>query len=880
MTISAGTRLGPYEIISPIGAGGMGEVYKARDTRLDRSVALKILPAEFAENAQLKSRFEREARTISQLNHPHICTLYDVGDDYLVMELIEGESLDERLARGPLPLTDVLTLGSQIAEALAKAHREGVIHRDLKPGNVMLTKSGAKLLDFGLAKSGASGLGPRAAEAATEHKPLTQEGTIIGTFQYMAPEQLEGVEADARTDIFALGAVLYEMITGKRAFQGKTKTSLIAAIVSADPKPISAIHPLTPPAFEHVVARCLEKDPDDRWQSAHDVAEELRWIAKGEESPSMRRRSRVGWPLAMIAVLLIGVAAGAYFARPRGDVRRLLSTEITPPEGQAFNFEESTATLSPDGKTLAFVAKASDGAGQIWLRPLDSTAARPLKGTDNASFLFWSPDNKSIAFFADGKLRRIDVAAGGPETIAEASAGRGGAWSRNGTILFTPTPASAVYAVAAAGGNARPVTEMNFTRGETSQRFPVFLPDGDHFLAYLQGVGAGEGGGGGGNVLLSSLGSKQSKTIMTADAGVLFAPPDHVLFVRDRILRDQQIDMKRFEPVGDAVPLADGIQVSNGLNFMNVSVSDNGLLTYVRGLSSTLTTLTFYDARGVEKGTVGTATDQLDPRLSPDEHAIAVARSDASGIRNIWSYDLRRNMPLRLTYGRSNEFAPVWSPDSKSIVYTSFNRRPGDLFIKRVDGSGDGIPLYADRRRKVPTDWSRDGNYIIYHALTPGASWDIEAYSLRDKKVIPIVHGPHPELNGHISPDGHWLAYVSLEAGPAEVYVQAFPAGADRWQISGGGGFAPLWSRDGRELYFISRDLKLMAATVHFEQGFAADAPRQVLPARVGSNNGGTRNQFDVTRDGRFLLNQRTSGPQQSTPITLVENWTAKLPKQ
>jgi serine/threonine protein kinase len=870
VTISAGTRLGPYEIVAPIGAGGMGEVYKARDVRLDRTVAVKILPAEFAQNTQLKVRFEREARTISQLSHPNICALYDVGENYLVMELLDGETVAERLSRGPLPLTDVLKYGAQIAEALGKAHREGVIHRDLKPGNVMLTKSGAKLLDFGLAKSIAQAGTP---VEATLQKPLTQEGFVLGTFQYMAPEQLAGEEPDARTDIFALGAVLYEMATGKRAFEGKTKTSLVAAIVSADPKPISELQPLTPPALEHAIRKCLAKERDDRWQSAADIAEELRWI--GQERATTQRH-RV-WPLMIFSAalaLIIGALAGAWSAARNRVVPPMTYSEINPPDGAAFIFDAASAVVSPDGKMLAFVAQPRDGQPTLWVRPLDSPVSSAFRSTENALFPFWAPDSKSIGFFADGKLKRIAIDGGAPETVAVAGTPRGGAWSPDGTILFTPTPASPLFRVPAAGGEVRQVTTLNEDRGDTSHRFPVFLPDGRHFLFFIQGASEF-------NVAVGSLDSKDTHTVATAEAGIVFVPPDWVLLLREGVLRVQRIDLKTFHLTGEAVPLAEGLQSSGSLNFVNVSASTNGVLTFARGSSATASTLTFFDRAGKDLGTVGNApAEQVDVAVAPDEHAVAVARYGTSASADIWVADLHRNIQTRQTFSPANEFAPVWSPDSGSIVFSSFDKSPGDLWIKYVDSSGPGQVFFADRRRKVATSWSPDGNYVIFHVLTPGMDWDIEAYSIRDRRVIPLVKTPATEIHGQVSPDSKWLAYSSTESGRMEVFVRPFLGGNEHWQISGGGGAMPRWSHDGRQLYFVTPDAKLMVAVVHSAATFSADLPKVMFQTQMRLVTGVTRLQYDVMRDGRLLINSRQPGAQEQARLVLVQNWTRKLPAQ
>ncbi len=875
--VGIGSRLGPYEIVSRIGAGGMGEVWRARDTRLDRQVAIKVLPAALAQNEQFRARFEREAKSISQLNHPNICTLYDIGHEsdtsYLVMELLEGESLADRLARGPLPLADVIRYGAQIAAALDRAHRAGITHRDLKPGNVVITKSGAKLLDFGLAKS-ATPTSAVSFDGATEHRPLTQEGTILGTFQYMAPEQLAGEEADTRSDIFALGALLYEMATGRRAFEGKTKTSLIAQIIGGEPRPIGAFQPLTPAAFEHIVTQCLKKDPDQRWQSASDVALELRWIVDGPEATVGRPKGygRLAGSLAALTALFLVLSAIAGFLLLRKPAQRMVNSSIDPPEDATFAFDNGAAVLSPDGAMIVFSAAQAGGVPLLWVRALDGAEARPLKATQSASFPFWSPDSKSIAFFAEGKLKRIDIASGAPETIAEATIGRGGAWSTGNTILFTPSVGEGIFTVPATGGAVRPVTQLNVNRGETSHRFPTFLPDGHHFLAFVQGAAEG------GNILLGSTESKETRLLMTADGGVVFTPPNLILSIRNRVLRAQKINLKTFVLEGEAVLIAEGVQVSSTYNFASVSASVNGILSFTTGASATLTTLTFYDANGKEAGTVGPPSDQLDPRIAPDGHAVLVSLNTSSVTSDIWAFDLRRNVASRLTFSPANEWGPVWSPDSKSILYSAFDRRPGDLFIKRIEGSGEGELLYADKRRKTASEWTRDGKYIIYHALTPGTAWDIEAYSIADHKVIPLVKSAAIEMFGRVSPDGKWLAYASLEGSRSEVYVQRFPPTRERWQVSGGGGTMPQWSGDGRQLFYVATDAKLMTATVHGDgDRFVADAPRALFATRIRALPGTSRSQYDVARDGRFLINVTMADARRQPGITVIQNWTVKL---
>ncbi len=563
MPLTPGTRLGPYEVLAPLGAGGMGEVYRAKDTRLDRTVAVKVLPSDLAADADRRARFEREGRAVSSLNHPHICTLHDVGResgvqgtiDYLVMEYVEGETLDDRLAKGPLPLDQVLRFGAEIADALDKAHRHGIVHRDLKPGNVMLTRSGTKLLDFGLAKqSGVGGKSEPLSTLETKAKPLTTEGTLLGTFQYMAPEQLEGREADARTDIFALGALLYEMASGKRAFTGKNQASLIAAIMSSEPAPISTVQPTTPAALDWVIKTCLAKDPDERWQSAHDVVSQLTWIAHGGSQAGLpgptavrrKSRERLLWGLTVLA-LGLALAANLFNARRRAEPQGAVRSSIVLPEKSALR----AAVLSPDGTKMVCVARDATGRNVLWIRLLDSLVLQPLSGTENPAFPFWSPDSRSIGFFADGKLKRIDASGGPAQTLCDAPIGRGGSWSRDGVILFAPVPDGPLYRVPASGGTATRATQKDPVRGETSHRWPFFLPDGKHFLYLVASFGSHaqqEKIG----VYVASLDSKEETLLVRTSSSVAYAAPGYLLFFRERNLLAQPFDQKSLRTTGDA----------------------------------------------------------------------------------------------------------------------------------------------------------------------------------------------------------------------------------------------------------------------------------------------------------------------------------------
>ncbi len=880
MALSSGTRLGPYEILAPIGAGGMGEVYRAKDTRLDRTVAIKVLPSHLSENAELRQRFEREAKTISSLSHPHICALYDVGHqdgtDYLVMEYLEGETLTDRLAKGPLPTEQVLRHGIEIADALDKAHRQGIVHRDLKPGNVMLTKSGVKLLDFGLAKAMQQS-SPKSSFTAlpTAAENLTAEGTILGTFQYMAPEQLEGRESDSRTDIFAFGAVLYEMATGQKAFSGRSQASLIASILSSEPPPISTVQPMTPPALDRVVKTCLAKDPDDRWQTAHDVMLQLKWIAEGGSQAGIpapvaarrRGRERLAW-VANAVTAILAVAATLLVLQIRREPSRVIQSSINPPEKSRFSFEDGPMALSPDGRRLAFVARTPEGKKLLWVRPLDGLLAQPLAGTEGASFHFWSFDSRFLGFFADGKLKRIDASGGSPETLCDAPQGRGGTWSRDGVILFAPTVGGPIYRVSSSGGPATPVTRVDPSRRETSHRWPCFLPDGRHFLYLVQG----EKGG----LHVGSLDSKEEKLLLLANSNVAYAPPGYILFFREGTLRAQPFDAKRLQLTGEAFPVAEQVQSNVGFASANFSASENGVLAYVGGSAANLSQLVWLDRSGKRIGSVGEPADFWDPRISHDGRRIAYVLNDAAGNGDIWLYDLSRRVATRFTFDPENDIAPIWSPDDSRIVFTSYRKGPGDLYQKVSTGAGSDEMLLATSYRKIPTAWSPDGRFIAFHVLQPKTSWDLWVFSLADRKLIPYLQTEFAEYGAEFSPDGRWVAYVSAESGRPEIYVQPFPGPGGKWQISTAGGWMPAWRRDGKELFYIASDRKLMVARVRTGSTFEAEIPEPLFESKGKTFGGLTRRQYDVSADGeRFLVNWAME-EESSAPITLVQNWTAK----
>ena len=874
MMISAGTRLGPYEVVAPLGAGGMGEVWRARDTRLERSVAIKVLPAEFAANAELRLRLEREAKTVSQFNHPHICTLYDVGHengrDFLVMEYLEGETLADRIDRGPLPLDDVIRYGIQIASALERAHGAGIIHRDLKPGNVMVTKSGTKLLDFGLAKTQASVLAPQSSVLETEHRPLTKEGTILGTVQYMAPEQLEGQEADARTDIFALGTILYEMATDRRAFQGKTRTSLIAAIVDRDPPPISSIQPLTPRAFERVVMTCLAKDPNDRWQSAHDVRLELQWLAEEEtESAAPRKRSRLAWTLAAILALL-AIASTAMLVRSMIAARNQLPirTSILPPAGAAFDFfiEGGPAVISPDGKKIVFGAALRGAPRSLWLRTTDSPVPRQLSGTEGAGNPFWSPDSRNIAFYADGLLKKVHFNGGAPVNICPSDPIRGGTWNEEGTIVVG-LPASPLMKVSASGGTLTPTTVLDDQQRDTTHRYPWFLPDGKHFL-FLAGPHSADDSAD--MICLGSIDEKMRKPLIHASSYVAYYD-GWILYVRDQILIAQRFDAKKLQITGEPIVLPEQqveYDAITGRTFF--SVSTNGSLLYETGEGLPQSQLAWFDRNGKPAGLAGETQKYGSVALSPDGRFVAYSLLPR---QNLWIHDIARDVKTRVTFAKSRDWSPVWSSDSSKIAFAS-NRgaRAYDLYVRDVRTGGEQAIVVSDRD-KTPTGWSRDGQTLLYTVATGGANKnDIFYYSFADRSSHPYLTTPFAETNARFSPDGKWVAYQSTDVPPWQIYIAPFPPNGTKWQASSKLGVFPHWSADGKELFYATTG-KIVAVPITL-----SSTPDIGQPVPLFDVHYGTAPTWDVTADGRkFLVNSRIGEAPPPAPLTLVQHFDTEL---
>jgi serine/threonine protein kinase len=865
MTIAPGVRLGPYEIIAPIGAGGMGEVYRARDTRLDRTVAVKVLPQSLAGNAQLRLRFEREAKAISALTHPHICTLHDVGHhegiDYLVMEHLEGETLADRISKGPLPLDEALRIGVEIADALDKAHRRGIVHRDLKPGNVMLTRSGAKLLDFGLARSiDTETIGPHSATLAapTMAKPLTEEGTIVGTFQYMAPEQLEGQPADARTDIFAFGALLYEMLTGKRAFGGKTRASVIAAILAAEPQSVSALRPVTPVSLDRIVSICLRKDPDERWQSAHDIRLELESLAlPASQVQVSKRNAYAGW----IAAALIALAALAWTlydrrANHRPPQRTVL--HIAPPPGLAYNSVDAPAVISPDGKQLVAVMGMAREQQQFVLRSLDAPTSQPIRGLENGYDVFWSPDSRQLGFFSATKLQRIDLASSAVTTITTTGDSRGASWGPDGTILLAPTPYGPIHRVAATGGAATPVTKLDAARKETGHWRPAFLPDGKRFLFLALSVVPENTG-----VYLGSLDSPEVERVLDIAAPAYYAEPGYLLYTHEDSLYAQPFDADAGEKRGSAFVVASDVDFFAQYAAPSFSASANGILTYHPRAATGDATLVRIDLSNNTETPLPITGANLD--LSRDDSRIAMQRI-VGALRNsdIWMYDIKRGMNTRVTFEASDEIGPVWSPDGKRLAYTLQTPRGQSIRIRTTSGAGEQVITEPRPLGIEPIDWSRDGKTLLAEVGTADARSDLVTIDIATKAITPFATGTFNEISGRFSPDGKWIAYRSDESGQPEIYVQPFPMDGSKWQVSTGIGDSPRWTADGRTLFYIGTEHKVMSVPVSTANGFETGAARTYM--RLVATD------WVLLSDGSAAIVSRRAAAV-NEPLVVITNW-------
>jgi eukaryotic-like serine/threonine-protein kinase len=857
--LTAGAQLGPYQIEAPIGAGGMGSVYRAVDTRLGRKVAIKICAQQFS------GRFEREARAISSLNHPHICTLYDVGPNYLVMELVEGETLAARLQKGRLPMALVLRYAAEIADALAAAHALGIIHRDLKPQNIMITKSGVKVLDFGLAKT-------------ARDETLTAARVVMGTPAYMAPEQLEGKECDARSDIYALGLVLYEMAAGKRLPRGQ-------------PPLMEGL----PPQFAHVIERCLESEPENRWQSASDVKRELEWAGKTADktqvttqgTESRKRLPRWIWGAA-VSVLVLGLGwTMAHLRQPVAGAPaagEVVSFAVYPPEKTAFSAAFNTTVnvptfaLSPDGRTIVFAAATEGAKPLLWRRPIGEVAAQALPGTEDAQHPFWSPDSQWIGFFAEGKLKKIPAAGGAVQVVTQTATDfRGGTWGPDDTIVFA-TGNEPLQRVTAAGGQATPASILTPQGG--SHRYPQLLPDGRHFL-YANISSTDQSG-----VYAGSLDDNTEKRLLRTSTSAVYAPPGYLLFVDGDTLLGQAFDTKRLEESGQPFLVAEHVGRSSAF-LSAISASRTGTIAYAGAIPQN-GRLTWLDRGGNSLGSAGPEGYYTDFRLSPDERSLAASLVDPkAGTVDVWMTDLARGSNTRLTRGGLLNNSPIWSPDGARLVFRSNRNGAIDFYLRSAAGGGNEEHLLGPEAARtaqiqslnlVDTDWSPDGQDILFSVPGVASGNDLWLLPLTgDRKPKKYLATPAEEMHGNFSPDGRLVAYTSSESGRFQVDVQTFPLSDKKWQVSTNGGYEPRWRADGREIYYLSEDRKLMAVAVGAGPSF--DVPKPLFQTRVSAGVTGNSMHYVPSRDGRrFLVNTQT-GDASPTPITVVLNWTAGLKK-
>jgi eukaryotic-like serine/threonine-protein kinase len=892
--LSSGHKLGPYEIQSPIGAGGMGEVYRARDTRLERTVAIKVLPSHLTANADLRARFDREARAISGLQHPHICVLHDVGCqdgvDFLVMEYLEGETLSARLARKPLTADESLKIAIELADALEKAHRSGIVHRDLKPGNIMLTKGGAKLMDFGLAKpyasSGGSQLGTPAFSAmatmASMASPVTVAGTVVGTVQYMSPEQIQGKDADARSDIFAFGAVLYEMLAGKRAFEGKSQLSVASSILEKDPEPLSIVQPTTPPALEQVVRTCLAKEPDERFQSAHDLKLQLQWISAGGSQigvPAVVASRRKTSHKVLIAALCVGwlVAASVgvlalLYARKLTYAQQMVHAKIDPPAGYDFaDVVGGPPVLSPNGQWIAFLAwktGAPRSQIQIFVLRTATGVAEPLDGTQGAGFPFWSPDGQYLGFFADGKLKKI-LAAGGPaQTLCDAPEGRGGSWSERGTIVFAPRISGPLQAVSDGGGTPALVTKPHEDDSNFTNRNPFFLPDGKHFL-YVQRGGKDSVG----SVYAGSLDGGEPKQILASGSNVAYSD-GQLFYVKDSTVTAQGFDPAKLRIESKPVSIAASVEYFNPRDVGFFSVSRNVLI--YRSVVVQNHRLAWFDASGRNLEHWGESATYNGGTYSPGSQMSVLYRANPSGRGNsLWLADTQRRTVIRLTPDSDFDQTAVVSADGNTALISTTSGYDSVLVQKWLTASGKEEKLLDEPRGYLTVaSISPDGRYVLFSQQGTQTGFDIYYMDLKgDRKLVPLLNGSYNEFDARLSPDNKWLAFVSDETGNSELYVTPFPGTGAKWQVSNKGiairdaNSVMDWSPDGKTLRYQQGD-KIYNVAVRVtgaKPEFSNPTELITLPADLVV--------LSILPDGKRVLGAEPVGERTTAPLDFILNW-------
>jgi len=888
MPIAAGARLGPYEVLAPLGRGGMGEVYRARDTRLDRSVAIKILAADLAGDPSSRARLLTEARAISLLNHPNICALYDIGSDrdtdFLVMELLEGETLAERLRRGALKFTEVVRVGIEIAQALDAAHAQGLVHGDLKPGNVMLTSTGAKLLDFGIARTAQ----PAAqAELDTQAFGATVPAAWAGTLAYMSPEQIEGQDVDMRADVFAFGTVLYEMATGRRAFEARSDAALVAAILEHDPVPPSDVLPALPKVFDRLVALCLRKNPEDRWQSIRDILFQLRSIAEASTSERATRRTSLRFVAGGVIAVLAIAGLAALVRRTPPQVRAAAVHVSLPPESRLEPPEAvSNLAVSPDGSQIAFVA-TDGGRSRLWVRALSALTASSLPGTEDARMPFWSPDSQTLGFFAAGKLLRVQAAGGVPQLICEVPAATTPDWGRDGTILFAQAPdarrrgSGGIYSVPANGGTPIQLTLVQETQGESEHYWPSFLPDAVHFL-YVVTTAEGPNQARRHTLVVGSTADRSAVRVGAIDSRAMYSRTGHVLYGQGGALLVRRFDARTFQFTGDPIQLADRLAYYEPAGLAQFSISDNGVLVYHGG--PTVSELVWFDRSGHQTGTLGARASYNHVRISPDGRKVALEIVDPqTGSADIWIHDRDTEIPTRFTSDAVGSNRPVWSDDGRILYFRASPAGPPDIFQKRTDGRGNREPRLTLDGIQQPMDASLDGRYLAYLDSNPA--------TIRDIWLLPLTGPAEPrayvrsravEQDARFSPDGRWLAFVSSESGRAEVYVGPVDDPGARRRVSRDGGLAPRWRRDGKELVYVDLSDTFVAVDTTLGDELKAGAPRVLFsPGRLFRNPGAGFGEpyYDLAPDGQSLLVNRIVREPAVEPITVILDWPSLLPK-
>ena len=897
-----GTMISHYKILEKLGEGGMGVVYKAEDTKLKRTVALKFLPAHLSASDQDKARFTQEAQAASALNHPNVCTIYAIeehdGQMFIAMEFVDGQTLREK--KFSVSFKQAIDIGIQLADGLAAAHEKGIVHRDIKPENIMIRKDGiAQIMDFGLAKLRASG---------SKITRLTKEGSTVGTAGYMSPEQVQGQDSDHRSDIFSYGVLLYELLTGQLPFKGVHETALAYEIVNVDPPPMSSITPDIDPSLDAIVLECLEKEPNERYQSIAEVAKELRRFKRESNRSRVSRVTAVrdpgtrppendqpaaGQPLEMklsvkkksVLVFFMAVSGILFLStllllvlywRETSQEQHPVRFVVLPPAHGSIQVGQAPL-ISPDGLKIAFIAQDSSGGSQIWIRPISTTIATPLTGTSEATYPFWSPESRFIGFFQNGKLKKIEVTGGPAQSLADAAEGRGGAWSSAGVIIFAPSSAGGLKQVSEAGGPAVDITTLDSSRSEETHRWPCFLPDGRRYL-YLRKSGDVEKTA----VFLGSLDSKEYSLLLPAKSGAVYAWPGYVLYVQENSLMAQAFDAKKGSVNGQAFPVADDLAFDVNRSFGLFSASQNGSVVFGSGANSaTSNQLKWYDRSGKFLGNIGPAGTHFDFSLSPDEKRVAYRKLDVqTGNHDIWILDVARQTESRFTFTQAREDDPVWAPDGSKILFDSNVDGITNLYVKISSGAGSQDLLVKSPTQNQAYDWSPDGRYILYQNNDPKTNSDLWILPLTgDHKPFPYAHTNANEDIGHFSPDGRWIAYTSSESGKFEIFVQSFPLTVGKYQVSTGGGFNPRWSKDGKEIFYVAPDRKLMAVDVRITgTSVELGIPKPLFQTETESYT--SWNTYVPSRDGkRFLVNTVVGGTSEK-PIMVIMNWTEGIAKK